>query len=115
MIGGGWLSRPTSQAEISERSLGQSSLEFFLERFFPRYSQDRKYREFVSLVQGDQSVEQYVMRFYDLSKFASHRDERELAMKFVDGLSSRIHMLVAGHYCDTVDKAIAAATSIEAE
>ena len=86
-----------------------------MERFFPQYSQDRKYREFVSLVQGDQSVEHYVRRFYDLSKFASHRDERELAMKFVDGLSSRIRMLVAGHCCDTVDKAIAAATSIEAE
>ena len=66
-------------------------------------------------MQGDQSVEQYARRFYDLSKFASHRDERELAMKFVDGLSNRICMLVAGHYCDTVDKAITAATSIEAE
>ena len=86
-----------------------------MEWLFLRYSQDRKYREFVSLVQGDQLVEQYDRKFYDLSKYASHRDERELAMKFVDGLSSRIHMLVAGHYCDTVDKAIAAATSIEAE
>ena len=66
-------------------------------------------------MQGDQSVEQYARRFYDLSKFASHRDERELAMKFVDGLSSRIRMLVVGHCCNTVDKAIAAATSIEAE
>ena len=66
-------------------------------------------------MQGDQYVEQYAKRFYDLSKFVSHRDERELAMKFVDGLSSRIHMLVAGHYCDTVDKAIVAATSIESE
>ena len=66
-------------------------------------------------MQGDQSVEQYARRFYDLSKFASHRDERELAMKFVDGLSNRIRMLVAGHCCDKVDKAIAAATSIKAE
>ena len=66
-------------------------------------------------MQGDQSVEQYDRRFYDLSKFASHRDERELAMKFVDGLSNRIRMLVAGHCYDTVDKAIAAVTSIEAE
>ena len=36
-------------------------------------------------------------------------------MKFVDGLSNRIRMLVAGHCCDTVDKAIVVATSIEAE
>ena len=60
-------------------------------------------------------MEQYARRFYDLSKYASHRDERELAMKFVDGLSSRIHMLVVGHCCDIVDKAITAATSIEVE
>ena len=69
----------------------------FLECFFPRYLQDRKYQEFVSLVQGDQSVEQYARRFYDLSKFASHKNKRERMMKFVDGLSSRIRMLVAGH------------------
>ena len=60
-------------------------------------------------------MEQYARKFYNLSKYASHRDERELAMKFVDGLSSRIRMLVAGHCCDIVDKAIATATSIEAE
>ena len=60
-------------------------------------------------------MEQYTRKFYDLSKYASHRDERELAMKFVDGLSSRIRMLVAGHYCDMVDKAITTATSIEVE
>ena len=36
-------------------------------------------------------------------------------MKLVDGLSSKICMLVAGHCCDMVDKAIAAATSIETE
>ena len=60
-------------------------------------------------------MEQYARKFYDLSKYASHRDKRELAMKFVDRLSSRIRMLVVGHCCDTVDKAITAATSIESE
>ena len=60
-------------------------------------------------------MKQYASKFYDLRKYASHRDKRELAMKFVDGLSSRIRMLVAGHCYDTVDKAITAATSIEAE
>ena len=60
-------------------------------------------------------MEQYARKFYDLSKYATHRDERELAMKFFDGLSSRICMLVAGHCCDTVDKAIVVDTSIEPE
>ena len=60
-------------------------------------------------------MEQYARKFYDLSKYASHRDERELVMKFMDGLFSRIRMLVAHHCCDTVDKAIAAATFIESE
>ena len=87
----------------------------FLEWFFPRYSQDRKYREFVSLVQGDQSVEQYARKFYNLSKYASTKNERKLALKFVDSLTSKIHMLVARHCSDTVDKAIAAATSIKSE
>ena len=60
-------------------------------------------------------MEQYARKFYDLSKYASHKNERELAMKFVDGMSNRIRMLVAGHCYDTVDKAITAATSIESE
>ena len=50
-----------------------------------------------------------------MNKYASNRDERELEMKFMNGLTSRICMLVAGHCYDMVDKAIAAATSIEAE
>ena len=64
-------------------------------------------------MQGDQSVEHYARKFYDLSKYASHRDERELTMKFVDGLSSRIRMLVV--CCNRVDKDITVARSIEAE
>ena len=48
-----------------------------------------------------------------MSKYASNRDERELAMKFVDGLTIKIRMLVAGHCFNMVDKAIAATTSIE--
>ena len=60
-------------------------------------------------------VEQYARKFYDLSKYASNKNERELAMKFVDGFTTRIRMLVAGHCCDTMDKAIAMTTSIESE
>ena len=60
-------------------------------------------------------MEQYAKKFYELSKYASNKNERKLAMKFVDGLTSRIRMLVVGHYCDMVDKAIIAAMSIESE
>ena len=31
----------------------------FLGKFFPRYSRDRQYQEFLSLSQGDMSVEEY--------------------------------------------------------
>ena len=31
----------------------------FLGNFFPRYSRDRQYQEFLSLSQGDSSVEEY--------------------------------------------------------
>ena len=61
------------------------------------------------------SVEQYIRKFYDLNKYASNKNERELDLKFIDNLISRIRMLVAGHYCDTVDKAITMATSIKSE
>ena len=31
----------------------------FLGKFFPHYSRDRRYQEFLSLSQGDMSVEEY--------------------------------------------------------
>ena len=60
-------------------------------------------------------MEQYARKLYEMSKYASIKNERELALKFMDGLTSRIRMLVVGHCCETVDKAIAAAMSIESE
>ena len=59
----------------------------FLGKFFLHYSRDRRYQEFLSLSQGDSSVEEYTSRFTKLRRFAPHQDEREMAMKYVSGLS----------------------------
>ena len=44
----------------------------FLGKFFPRYSRDRRYQEFLSLSQGDLSVEEYTSRFSELRRFSPH-------------------------------------------
>ena len=87
----------------------------FLGKFFPRYSRDRRYQEFLSLSQGDMSVEEYTSRFSELKRYTPHQDERDMAMRYIYGLSYCIKIHVVSLCCETVDWAIAAAMSIEVE
>ena len=50
----------------------------FLKKFFPRYSRDRCYQEFLALTQGDSTVEEYTRRFAELRRFSPHQDERDM-------------------------------------
>ena len=87
----------------------------FLRKFFPRYSRDRRYQEFLSLSQGDSSVEEYTSQFLELRRYAPHWDESDMAMRYISGLAYRIRIHVVSLCCETVDRAIAAAMSVEAE
>ena len=44
----------------------------FNETYFPKVVNDRKAREFSDLVQGSMTMEEYVAKFIDLSRFAPH-------------------------------------------
>ena len=68
----------------------------FLEKFFPRYSRDMRYQEFLALTQGDSTVEEYTSRFAELRRFSPLQDERDMTQRFVAGLSYRIHIHVVG-------------------
>ena len=87
----------------------------FLGKFFPHYSRDRQYQEFLSLSQGEMSMEEYTSWFLELKRYAQHQDERDMAMKYISGLSYRIRIHVVSLCCETVDRAIVAAMSVEAE
>ena len=87
----------------------------FLGKFFPRYSRDRQYQEFPTLSQEDSSMEEYTSRFAELRRFAPHQDEREMAMKYVSGLSYRLRIHVVSLCYENVDRVITAAMSVEAE
>ena len=87
----------------------------FLGKFFPRHSRDRRYQEFLSLSQGDLSVEEYTSRFSELRRYAPHQDERDMAMRYISGLSYRIRIHVVSLCCETINRAIAAAMLVEAE
>ena len=87
----------------------------FLGKFFPRYSRDRQYQEFLSLIQGNSSAEEYTSQFSEFRRYAPHQDERDMAMRYISRLSYRIRIHVVSLCCETVDRAIAAAMSVEAE
>ena len=65
--------------------------------------------------QGDLSIEEYTSQFSELRRYAPHQDERDMAMRYISGLSYRIRIHVVSLCCETVDQAIAAAMSVEAE
>ena len=87
----------------------------FLEKFFPRYSRNRHYQEFLALTQGDSTVEEYTRRFAKLRRFSPHQDERDMTQRFMAGLSYRIRIHVVGLCCEMVDRAIAVTMLVEGE
>ena len=60
-------------------------------------------------------MEEYTHRFEKLRRFSPHQDERDMTQRFMAGLSYRIRIHVVGLCCETVDRAIAAAMSVEGE
>ena len=60
-------------------------------------------------------MEEYTHRFAELRRFSPHQDERDITQRFVASLSYRIRILVVGLCCETVDRAIAVAMSVEGE
>ena len=67
------------------------------------------------MTHGDSTVEEYTRRFAELRRFSPHQDERDMTQRFVVGLSYRIRIHMVGLCCETVDKAITAAMSVEVE
>ena len=60
-------------------------------------------------------MEDYTSRFSELRRFAPHQDEREMAMRYVLGLSYSIRIHIVSLCCETIERAITAAMSVEAE
>ncbi|KAH9667429.1 hypothetical protein KPL70_021042 [Citrus sinensis] len=68
----------------------------FYDHYFPAVYQDIKRSEFLRLVQGSMSVEEYEKKFLDLSRFAISAvgDERERCKRFEEGLRFEIRTTV---------------------
>ena len=61
------------------------------------------------------SVDEYTSQFSELRRYAPHQDERDMAMRYIFGLSYRIRIHVVSLCCETVHWAITTSMSIEAE
>ena len=85
-IAGDWwrlVRRTTLQGHDIREITWDEFRALFLEKFFPRYSRDRCYQEFLALTQGDSTVEEYTHRFIELRRFSPHQDERDMAQRFM--------------------------------
>ena len=71
----GWW-RLTEETTLQGRAVRDITWEefktLFLGKFFPRYSRDRQYQEFLSLSQGDLSVKEYTSQFSELRRYVPH-------------------------------------------
>ena len=60
-------------------------------------------------------MEEYTSQFLELRRYTPHQDERDMAIRYISGLSYRIRIHVVSLCCETVDWAIAVAMSVKAE
>ena len=60
-------------------------------------------------------MEEYTSQFSELRRFTPHKDERDMAMRYISSLSYHTRIHVVSLCCETVDRAITAAMSVEAE
>ena len=89
--------------------------EVFNWTYFPDVVRDRKAREFSDLVQGAMTVEEYVAKFVELSRFAPYLipDESKKVKKFWEGLNDRIRPLIIASRMDAFTEAVKRAMSLE--
>ena len=84
----------------------------FYDNYSPKVVRERKDREFVDLVQGSMTVEQYATKFIDLSRFGPHLilTEAKKASRFQKGLNERLqhHLIASGvdNYARSVKRAM---------
>ena len=78
---------------------------------------DRKAREFSDLVQGAMTVEEYVAKFVELSRFAPYLipDESKKVKEFREGLNDRTRPLIIASGVDTFTEAVKRAMSLEGD
>nr|POE64183.1 g-type lectin s-receptor-like serine/threonine-protein kinase [Quercus suber] len=89
--------------------------EVFDRTYFPDLVRDRKAREFSDLVQGAMTVEEYVAKFVELSRFAPYLipDESKKVKKFREGLNDRIRPFIIASGVDTFTETVKRAMSLE--
>ncbi|TYK02484.1 Retrotransposon gag protein [Cucumis melo var. makuwa] len=85
---------PLSPLWIQE--LTQSTRIEFQEKFYPHLFLDEKRREFLRLVQGDETVAEYGKKFMELARYAITfiMNEEDKCMHFEEGLRTSIRALV---------------------
>ena len=89
----------------------------FNDRFFPASVRKQKAREFLNLVQGGMTMEQYARRFIELGRFAPHliATEEMRAERFQEGLRPDIRRMVVSLRISTFQGLVDVATLVERE
>ena len=87
----------------------------FYSKYFSRVEQAKREREFIDLVQGNDTVNEYQAKFSALSRFAPHMvaDEERKVARFQGGLRYEIEEKMIPFKLTSYDEAVAMAQNIE--
>ncbi|XP_057975933.1 uncharacterized protein LOC131163354 [Malania oleifera] len=90
-------------------------IDIFFERYFLASVRSAKALEFLYLTHGFMMVQQYTVRFVELSRFAPYMvlDKERKARKFEEGLRQNLHEHVVGFRAQTFSEIVDRAAVIE--
>ena len=89
----------------------------FLDRFLPQSVRDARLYEFERLSQGSMTVDEYDMKFTQLSRYAKHvlPTEEWRVKRFIKGLKSSIYIMTVSQVFSSYSSAVDCARMIEAQ
>ncbi|XP_043710223.1 uncharacterized protein LOC122659140 [Telopea speciosissima] len=87
----------------------------FYENYFPRNFREKKEAEFMSLVQGSKSVQEYQQKYEELHHFAPPylRDDQGKASRFERGMRNTVGAIVLSYNLQRYTAVVQMAKSIE--
>ena len=89
--------------------------ERFLEKYFPETENHQREKEFIDLVQGNMTVQEYTTRFERLSRFAPYMvdTQKRRVRKYTQGLRSHLRRYLIEHQDRRFEDIVGMATALE--
>ena len=107
------------KAAFGEETIGRLSwVDFktkFLGKYFPDFEKNKKEKEFIDLVQGTRTVQEYTIQFERLSRFSPHIVDTLVKRnkRFIRGVNTTIQGHMMNSFAQSFESIVEHATNLE--